>query len=234
MKVMKLHKLNRQLLLLGEHCYLDTSDDCYFTDVYQCRQRRGNKALIMRLKEKDKSTIADVAEQLSGALPPQWRRSATFIPMPPSVGKSSAVSAVIDIVSQLRVADTRDLLVQRCDTLPSHAGWRPAPLHRSELLTVREDSLGTDPTSVVVVDDVLTTGSHFRAAKIVLRRRWPCVRVIGLFIARACSRRYNSCFWEMAGCTGHCPCMPEGELWDNTPSYVMDVARNYDLRRVNE
>ena len=206
---MKLHKVSPQLLLLGEHCYLNAADELYFTDIYECCRRHGNKALILRLKQNDKSAVAEIAKQLSAVLPRRWRRGVTFIPMPPSLGKRSAIT---DIVSLLRVADSRDLLAQRCDTPSSHAGWRPAPAHRSELLTVAKDRIGADPRSVVVVDDVLTTGSHFRAAKIVLRQRWPCVRVIGLFIARTCSRRYGSCFWEMGGRTERCPCILEDEM----------------------
>ena len=47
-----------------------------------------------------------------------------------------------------------------------------------------------------MVDDVLTTGAHYRAAKKVLRMRWPGLNVLGLFIARVCSRRKGRCYFE--------------------------------------
>ena len=40
------------------------------------------------------------------------------------------------------------------------------------------------PTVVVLVDDVLTTGAHFKAAQSVLRKQFPGVPVFGLFVAR--------------------------------------------------
>ncbi len=40
------------------------------------------------------------------------------------------------------------------------------------------------PTALVVVDDVLTTGAHFKAAQSVLAERFPGVSVFGLFVAR--------------------------------------------------
>ncbi|MCG8461465.1 MAG: hypothetical protein MI919_34720 [Holophagales bacterium] len=38
---------------------------------------------------------------------------------------------------------------------------------------------------MTLFDDVITTGSHFRAAKDLLLRSWPDLRIVGLFLARA-------------------------------------------------
>ena len=40
------------------------------------------------------------------------------------------------------------------------------------------------PEFIAVVDDVLTTGAHYRAAKSLLSARFPGTRIAGLFIAR--------------------------------------------------
>ena len=40
------------------------------------------------------------------------------------------------------------------------------------------------PTSIAIVDDVLTTGAHIRAATAVLAARLPTAAIVGLFIAR--------------------------------------------------
>ena len=37
---------------------------------------------------------------------------------------------------------------------------------------------------IAIVDDVLTTGAHFQAAKTLLSERFPSTRIVGLFIAR--------------------------------------------------
>ena len=74
---MKLYQLNRRLLLLGEHCYLDTGDECYFTDEYECRHRQGIKSQVLSLKRGDKATITYLGEQLASAIPPEWVPDAT-------------------------------------------------------------------------------------------------------------------------------------------------------------
>jgi predicted amidophosphoribosyltransferase len=40
------------------------------------------------------------------------------------------------------------------------------------------------PTNIGIVDDLLTTGSHFRAIKDKLLERLPHARIVGFFIAR--------------------------------------------------
>lgn len=47
-----------------------------------------------------------------------------------------------------------------------------------------DESLGEPvPRGIIVLDDVLTTGAHFRAAKTVLQRRFVGVPVLGIFVA---------------------------------------------------
>ena len=192
---MKLYKLNWQPLLLGEHCYLDASDECYFADEYECRHRVGIKPLILSLKRAYEPVVRHAAQQVGSALPQQWVRACTFVPMPASSGTMSGVKS---FVGRLPVEDIRDLLKQSRDTQSSHSGWRPTPAQRKELITLNELQVDPEPKTVVIVDDVLTTGSHFRAAKMVIRHRWPRMRVIGLFLARVCSRRNSSCYFDTA------------------------------------
>jgi predicted amidophosphoribosyltransferase len=199
----KLYQLNWRLLLLGEHCYLDTGDECYFTDEYECRHRQGIKPQILSLKRGNMSAIPGMAEELALALPPEWAAGYTFVPMPPSSG---AASPLRSLIRRLPVRDIRDLLVQVRDTPPSHDGWRPTPEQRVKLMTLNELEVDPEPRAVVIVDDVLATGSHFRAAKMLVRQRWPNMRVIGLFLARVCLRLKGSCYVDGAGEGNGCGC----------------------------
>jgi predicted amidophosphoribosyltransferase len=106
--------------------------------------------------------------------------------MPQSSGRWNAIR---DISRKLEISDLRDLLEQKCETPSSHCGWRPTPKERAELLRLNEAQANPAPKMIAVIDDVLTTGSHFRAAKMVLRQRWPQMRVVGLFLARVSSHR---------------------------------------------
>ena len=61
----------------------------------------------------------------------------------------------------------------------SHQCWQRGALYRlDEALTEPM------PRIVAFIDDLLTTGAHFRAAKSVVSTRFPDVAIIGLFIAR--------------------------------------------------
>src|SRR5271166_4315938 len=119
---MRLNELSWQLLLLGEHCYLDTTDECYFTDEYDGGNRPGIKPQILSLKRGNESAIGSLAEQLASALPREWASTYTFAPMPPSSGATNPLSLML---RRLHVRDTRDLILQMWATPTSHNGWRP-------------------------------------------------------------------------------------------------------------
>jgi predicted amidophosphoribosyltransferase len=84
--------------------------------------------------------------------------------------------------------DIRELLVQIESTDPDHAVWpsghRRSPEERESLLTVDNSLALPTPEQIGIVDDVLTNGSHFVAAKRILQRRFPGVPVVGIFFAR--------------------------------------------------
>jgi phosphoribosylpyrophosphate synthetase len=61
---------------------------------------------------------------------------------------------------------------------------RPGPITIKENLIL--DSGLCDPAGrkIILVDDVITTGAHFVACKILLNEQFPETKVIGLFVAR--------------------------------------------------
>lgn len=190
---MRLCNLSRKLLLLGDQPYLDPTDECYFADHYECSVYTGIKRDIISLKGRDALTIMRGAKGLSLALPTEWTRTYTFVPMPASSGATNPIQS---LVSGLQVADWRPLLVRHCATRSAHRGWRLSPHDRTQFLALNVGFINPTPGAIVVVDDVLTTGCHFRAAKMVLRNKWPATRVIGLFLARTCPRSKRPCHQE--------------------------------------
>jgi predicted amidophosphoribosyltransferase len=187
--MMKLSKIDSRLFLLGEHCYLNSSDECYFANVYDSSCQPAIKPFIISLKQGNGTASLAAAKELALALPDDWIQRFTFVPMPPSRGDKDSVKALVE---KLPVADARVLLVQEKNTLSSHQGWRPTPIYRSRFMRLNEAETEPKPGTIVVVDDVLATGSHFRAAKMVVRERWPNMRVIGVFLARARLHRYTA------------------------------------------
>ena len=61
---------------------------------------------------------------------------------------------------------------------------RPTPERIGALYRIDEALMESVPGIIAIVDDILTTGAHFRAAKSVLSARFPGAAIVGLFIAR--------------------------------------------------
>lgn len=115
--------------------------------------------------------------------------SVTFVPMPPSKVRADPqhddrLLQVLRLIHAGR-ADARELLVARSSRAASHmTSDRRDPAALAENMTVDPACLGPRPTRIAIVDDVLTTGAHYRAAAMVIAQALPGVPVLGLFVAR--------------------------------------------------
>ena len=113
-----------------------------------------------------------------------------FVPVPPSQAKGDEgyddrLVRLLRAVRPERPLDVRELIVQTRSVEPTHL--RTARLRASDIEAMyRIDEALAAPEAglVVVVDDLLTSGAHFRAAQRVLSRRFPDIDVAGLFLAR--------------------------------------------------
>ena len=187
-------------LTRGDHWYLRRTDVCHFIGAYTAGKGAAYSAangLILDLKtpvsrmrrrnppHKEKA-IATAAAALRRALDASPLERAVFVPVPPS--KSRDDDRLVRMLRAVRPEpplDVRELLVQTRSVEPTHR--RSARLRASDI----EAMYGIDkaleaPAAglVVVVDDLLTSGAHFRAAQRVLSRRFPDIDVAGLFLAR--------------------------------------------------
>ena len=81
--------------------------------------------------------------------------------------------------------DVRELVVQAQSTAAAHqVGGRPGPVDLLQLYHCDLTLLHPVPQIIGIFDDVLTTGAHFKAVQMLLRRQFPAARIIGFFIAR--------------------------------------------------
>ena len=78
----------------------------------------------------------------------------------------------------------RELVTQRTSLPAAHEGQRPTVDDLLAVYEIDEAKAQSTPAQIAVVDDVLTVGTHFRAMKTILNRRFPGVSVVGFFIAR--------------------------------------------------
>lgn len=121
-------------------------------------------------------------------------RLATFVPIPPSKSRQDANydDRILQILNNLNERlsfdlDIRDMLISDGSLRASHenAGRAtPADIRGSLELDAALVRRAPMPTSIFLVDDVLTTGAHFVGISDLLSEKFPGVPVIGIFMAR--------------------------------------------------
>ncbi len=186
------------------YAHLTATDQCYFLREYTSGRgftHSETNRLILNLKKAPdrhgrpewhykEQAIQHVAREFRASLNPQRIRAVTFVPMPPSKRKDDPfyddrMLRVLHAMDEERSLDIRELLLLAESTVPAHATVaRPTIEDLIANLDIDEDCARPAPTSIALVDDVLTTGAHFVAAKRVLSIRFPGIPIRGLFVAR--------------------------------------------------
>ena len=199
-KLVKIDDSNR-----GDHYYLTAEHECYFFYEFTPRKLAGysqGNQLIRNLKKsvtrrlqadyKYKSqAIADSAALLNSVfkLGESVLSKAIVSPIPPSkiLGHPEYDDRMLQIAQGAchgTGGSCIELLRQTESYATAHhqqAGSRPKP---SDLEAIYEMANDLTRPVVILVDDVLTTGSHFVAARNVILNAHPNTRVIGFFMAR--------------------------------------------------
>ena len=186
-------------LALPDHFYLDEHDTCFYAGEYTAGAGHAfsetNQLILNFKKGVDKRgtaqwqykerAIQQAAQIFRAAI--KADAEVTFVPMPPSKVKGDPMydDRVLRLLQAMcvgRFTDIRELVIQRQSTEAAHqAASRPTPDELTALYSLDEALTDPVPTTVFVVDDVLTTGCHFKAVKSVLSNRFPHARIMGLF-----------------------------------------------------
>jgi hypothetical protein len=189
-------------LNLPDHWYLDGADECYYIGEYTAGRgfsHSSTNQLILNLKKSldrrglpewpyKEAAIRQAAAALRDSLNPEFLASATFVPVPPS--RVNGDPLYDDRVTQvIRLLgghiDARELVVQTESMHDAHTAVdRPGPGNLYDNYRIEGSLIEPNPSQIAVVDDVLTTGAHFKAMKKILQETYPNVRVVGLFLAR--------------------------------------------------
>jgi predicted amidophosphoribosyltransferase len=188
----------------GAHTWLEPRDSCFYLREYTPRggprHSETNRLLLdfklspllredRQWKFKERA-IERLAGELAGALEEEWLSRSTLVPMPPSKARSHAehddrMLRLLQAMEKGSGWDIRELLVQRASTEAVHESeCRSRPREIAELYQVDESLAEPSPKGIVLFDDILTSGAHFRAAREVLGRRFPGAVVVGVFLAR--------------------------------------------------
>jgi len=191
-------------LTRNDHHHLIASDECYFLGEYTARRgfaySRTNQLIVNLKKPLDRrsrpewrykeNAICEIARQFREAIDEAWFNGVTLVPVPPSKTKADLLydDRMLQVIKRLTDgmnADVRELVVQTKSMAAAHkTDDRPTPDELARNFEVLEERCEPHPTVIAIIDDVLTTGAHFKAMQMVLTRRFPRVATIGLFAAR--------------------------------------------------
>ncbi|GAB3288679.1 phosphoribosyltransferase [Parahaliea aestuarii] len=138
------------------------------------------------------SAIRTFASEVASALNPEGLEGVVFVPAPPSKSKTHPEydSRVLDVLTkaQLQVGESMavcELVTQHGDRESAHTGGdRLNPAEHAATYQIHRELLGIEPQTIIVFDDVLTTGSTFMGMKQVLEEAYPGAAVQGMFLAR--------------------------------------------------
>ncbi|WP_139116988.1 hypothetical protein [Candidatus Thiodiazotropha endoloripes] len=190
--------------ILGDHYYLSDSDYCTFMGEYTARRGYGysdTNQLISNFK-KDPSrrgmpewrykrvAIATIGNSLAHCLH-RYVDQFSLVPIPPSKCKDDPayddrmVQALAHCQRRTPQIDFRELVYQTSSTRTSHGSDdRLGPDELLQHYAINHELVDGTRGTILVVDDLITTGSHFKAMQRILHECLPDRKIVGLFIAR--------------------------------------------------
>jgi len=186
------------------HYYLTPADECFFVHEFTARKgynfSPGNQFIFNFKKSPAKRLEPQYQHKLSAIrwaadffrrlfdTQPTVYANATLVPIPPSKARNhpdydDRMWQVVIGIAQGRGADARELIIQTGGYEAAHEAGanRIKPLALQALYRLHADP--PKPT-IILFDDVLSAGCHFRAAKSAILAAYPDRRVVGFFLAR--------------------------------------------------
>ena len=198
----KLQKIDE--IALPDHSYLECEDECYFILSYTSHKSFGysiDNSTIINLKKsvlkkgtleykyKEKAIITCAGYLNCINISELFSNDVTFIPVPPSKSKDDLeyddrLLLILNNAFKGNI-DIKEVIIQNNSTEAVHlCGNRLTKEEIKSNYIVDEELLSQTKETIIVFDDVVTTGAHYKAIKELILERFPQKRVIGLFIAR--------------------------------------------------
>ncbi|MRD46468.1 hypothetical protein GHT07_04220 [Caenimonas koreensis DSM 17982] len=197
-----------------QHFYLRPEHKCYFWGEYTPweftkgltwnfsetnRLVADFKAPAFKQQDPDWQRKRDAIERISTAFAGFWKWSALahqcmLVPVPPSRARPDPLfddrmtQVLLKIGASTGVAlDVREAIVSAGSAPTSHA-TKKRPKIDELIKTLSLSSVPVNPPKYIYLfDDVLTTGAHFVACSILLKKAFPDAAIVGNFVAR-CAR----------------------------------------------
>ena len=196
-QIRKIGDLERQ-----DHWSLTADHDCYFFGEYTARagySHSSTNQIITNIKKKPSlqgtaqwqykiRDMQQVASAIRGAINPQSLGIVTLVPIPPSKLRTDPehdprMTGIARMVSPQ--ADVRELIEPIAARQPQHESeQRLQPEELLATLQINELLCAQAPQTIILIDDVITTGCSFVACSTLLNQRFPGVPISGIFAAR--------------------------------------------------
>ena len=191
-------------LVLSQHGSLSMWDECYYLMEYTARggyDRGSGNDLIQNFKKplekkgKPEWKWKELAmHAIAKALKPALTGvidfdTTTIIPVPPSKARTSPLydDRVLQLLHESCPpnADIRELIICQEDRLAAHEDARRPNFQ--DIMNNYEINTVVDPAireNVVIFDDVITAGNHYKACKTFIQLQFTPKSIVGIFIAR--------------------------------------------------
>ena len=206
---LKLSKIDD--LSLSDHPDITADDRCFFfgeyTPVVGYEGSKTNDLILNFKKPPDRRStsqwkykekaIEKIAEAFKKSFKIDTLQKVTLVPIPSSRIKGDPLydDRMLRVLKKLskklnKHLDIRELILQHKSTPPDHtARSRQSLQDLIENYYVDKKLINPKPEKIVLFDDVLTNGRHFTAAKQVLEKQYPSMKIFGVFVARTCTPR---------------------------------------------
>jgi predicted amidophosphoribosyltransferase len=218
MQTVKLQEFAPQYL--KKHVYLEPDDQCFFFGHIYTSNKRYNYSetnqLIKNLKiKRDEAYRRSYYDQainevtnylLSAGVGEQIKNSNKneflYVPIPPSKIKSDPrySNPCAEILQKFQnKKELRDgvrinwahLIQQTESSEESHKSNETRSPDKYKAIYQLQD-LSFTPKKIILFDDVISSGSHFRACSDIIKEKFKNTKVYGLFIARAYNQNFNN------------------------------------------
>ena len=194
-------------LSINDHYHLVDSDECWYFGEYTAYKDwsfSDTNKLIKNFKKKmhlagtnqwpyKLAAINKIGKLFASAINPNNLEGIIFVPIPPSkiIGDPEydpRVRRSLDAASnELKVQlPIYECISQTQNTCPDHESnnTRLYPEDRASTYQLKLENVPSNTKCIVLVDDMLTTGSHFKGAELAIKQQLPKANIIGLFVAR--------------------------------------------------
>lgn len=189
-----------------EHHFLTPEDDCFYYMEYTSDANFSYSPandLISNFKKSPEfrdqpqwahkaRSIQMIIDILAGSLLPASNlKDVILVPMPPSKIKSHPhyddrmIQVLLGLQARDAGIDLREILSCRENTEPFHVTTnKRSPTKIAKNLLIETRHCAGSKNKILLIDDVITTGAHFKACKNKLLEVFPSGIIKGLFMAR--------------------------------------------------